>query len=317
MEKYVTVVGGCNIDLKGIPLQQLVPGTSNPGRIYRSPGGVGRNIAHNLALLGVPVQLLSALGDDGFGREVLEHTRGAGVQVEHVRIVRGARSGTYLSILDRTHDLALAISDMEVTRKIDPEYLAQHENLLRQSGFVVLETNLELESLRYALDQCKKHQLPYLIEPVSVEKSRKLLEIPGRLDTISPNLSELTALSQNVATGEALEMSKPAQAPLETLAHSLGEKFENMLVTLGEQGVFYYRRNERKGKIHPAFATQVLDVNGAGDAFVAGFACGRFHKYDVEPCIRIGLAAAYFTLQSEQTVNNELSFEQCEALCNR
>ena len=88
MERYVTVIGGINVDVKGYPENELLPGTSNPGRVHISPGGVGRNIAHNLALLGVPVYLLSAVGDDGFGREALSGTQQAGVRVEHVRILK-------------------------------------------------------------------------------------------------------------------------------------------------------------------------------------------------------------------------------------
>ena len=314
MKKYATVIGGSNIDLTGVPLQNLVPETSNPGRIYRSPGGVGRNIAHNLALLGVPTYLLSSLGDDAFGREILEETRQAGVGVEHLRVLRGERSGIYLSVLGERHDLAVAVSDMEVMRTIDTEYLTQHENLLSQSSIVVLETNLETESLRHAVELCRKHRIPYLIEPVSIEKSKKLLDIPGQLDTISPNLSELATLSRNMGTGDVLTKPEATRSSLETLAQSVREKFENLLVTLGKKGVFSFGRDEARGKIYPAFATQVLDVNGAGDAFVAGFVCGRFYEYELERCIRLGLAAACLTLQSEQTVNSELSFEHCKIL---
>ena len=316
MKKYVTVIGGCNLDLTGMPFQSLVAATSNPGRVSRSPGGVGRNIAHNLALLGVPVYLLSAVGDDAFGREIIDLTRQAGVQVEYLRTVPGERSGIYLSVLDEQHDLAVAVSDMEATQKIDQDYLAQHEELIGQSRFVVLETNLSLESLGYAVELCRKYHVPYLIEPVSVEKSKKLLDIPGPLDTISPNLDELKTLSCKMGTHETLEMPGTTQASLERLALSLGRKFKNLLATLGADGVFWYQGEQAKGARVPAFATQVLDVNGAGDAFVAGFVCGRFHEYDIGHALRLGLAAACLTLQSKQTVNRELSFERCEALCN-
>ena len=83
---YVTVIGGINIDIKGHPLHKLIAGTSNPGQVYTSPGGVGRNIAHNLALLGVPVYLLGAVGADIFGARIIDKTRQAGVNV-HVGLI--------------------------------------------------------------------------------------------------------------------------------------------------------------------------------------------------------------------------------------
>ena len=57
----VVVIGGANLDLVGRPSHGLVAGTSNPGHIRVSPGGVGRNVAENLGRLGVPALLLSAV----------------------------------------------------------------------------------------------------------------------------------------------------------------------------------------------------------------------------------------------------------------
>jgi pseudouridine kinase len=77
----VVVIGGANIDLRGSPKGVVLERhTSNPGRINVGLGGVGRNIAHNLALLNVPVTLLSAVGDDGEGIRILEETGKAGVK---------------------------------------------------------------------------------------------------------------------------------------------------------------------------------------------------------------------------------------------
>ena len=70
MSGYVAVVGGVNIDIGGRPFSPLVPRDSNPGRVTVSLGGVGRNIAHNLSLLGAEVQLLTAFGDDVYAMQI-------------------------------------------------------------------------------------------------------------------------------------------------------------------------------------------------------------------------------------------------------
>ncbi|PID58289.1 ribokinase [candidate division KSB3 bacterium] len=316
MEAYVTVVGASNLDISGSALRSLIPETSNPGQVSRSAGGVGRNIAHNLALLDVPVYLLSAVGDDAAGRELSEQTRRAGVRLEHLRIVPGECSGTYLSVLDDKRDLAVAVSDMDITQKIDPEYLTQYEDLFKQSCFVVLETNLPLESLRYAAGLCRIHRIPYLIEPVSVEKSQKLLDMAGPLDTISPNLPELIAVAQKMGKDVTLETFAATEEELEALVQSVRGKFNRMLVTLGPKGVYAFQKDRGQGRLFPALAARTRNVNGAGDAFVAGFVCGCFHKFSAESSVSFGLAAACLTLQSEQSVNNDVSFKRCQALAS-
>ena len=67
---YVTVVGGMNMDIGGRPYKKLVAKDSNPGAVRMSPGGVGRNIAHNMSLLGLDVRLLTAFGDDVYAQKL-------------------------------------------------------------------------------------------------------------------------------------------------------------------------------------------------------------------------------------------------------
>ena len=62
------VIGAINMDIRGICGRSIVMGDSNPGKVRMSPGGVGRNIAHNLSLLGGKAELLTALSDDSSDR---------------------------------------------------------------------------------------------------------------------------------------------------------------------------------------------------------------------------------------------------------
>ena len=67
---YIVVIGGVNMDIGGLAYEPLVAADSNPGKINMSLGGVGRNIAHNMCLMGVDVRLLTAYGDDVYGEKV-------------------------------------------------------------------------------------------------------------------------------------------------------------------------------------------------------------------------------------------------------
>jgi pseudouridine kinase len=305
VEKYVSVIGGINIDIKGLPANRLLSDTSNPGSIYLSPGGVGRNIAHNLALLEVPVCFFSAIGEDVFGSRVLSKTKTAGVDVTYVQVLNNQHTGMYLSILNLSHELALAISDMEITHCVDKEYIDKHRQVIQRSAFVILETNLDLEVLGYILELCHQKNIPCLINPVSIEKSQKLHDIDGGFEYITTNRAELEAVCHQ----EIQDLDQ-----LEDVCEQLCDRFEHILVTLGEEGVYYYSRKHRNGKRYPPFKSRIVDPNGAGDAFVAGLVCGVFRNFNMDYCIQLGMAAAHLTLQSENTVYEELSFERCSSL---
>ena len=119
-DSYITVIGGSNTDISGFPQADYSPQDSNPGRITLSAGGVGRNIAENIARLGCTVNLLSAVGNDGFGTFLLEECRKAGVETEEILISESMPSSAYLCIMDQYNDLQAAVNDMEIIRLLTP-----------------------------------------------------------------------------------------------------------------------------------------------------------------------------------------------------
>jgi pseudouridine kinase len=110
----VIVVGAAGMDIKGRPGKAMVPGTSNPGDIRISVGGVGRNIAESLARLGVRTTLFSAVGDDEWGQRVLECNATSSVDVSQVLIKAGQHSAAYLAILDEAGEKSVSIDDMDI-----------------------------------------------------------------------------------------------------------------------------------------------------------------------------------------------------------
>jgi len=89
-EATVVVIGGANIDHKSQTLTRPEFGTSNPGRSRTSAGGVGRNVAENLARLGVRTVLVSAIGNDAAGVSLRRETESAGVDLAHSVAAAGA-----------------------------------------------------------------------------------------------------------------------------------------------------------------------------------------------------------------------------------
>ena len=100
MKPSVLCIGGANLDRKLRLSETLRMGTSNPVSSEVSPGGVARNVAENLALLGCKVRLLSTFSDDLEGNWLLDHLNSAGVDVSPSLIVPGRKSGSYTALQD-------------------------------------------------------------------------------------------------------------------------------------------------------------------------------------------------------------------------
>jgi len=190
----VVVIGGANIDIKGKAFGELVRRTSNPGEINMTLGGVGRNIAHNLALLGVPVTFLSVVGDDEWGRKILKETGNAGVDVEQVKLSRRYSTGTYLAILDDKGEMEVAVSDMRVCEEANVRYVKLKEEIIKGSKIVVIDTNIPEKSIKYIGNICSRDDIILVAEPVSVEKAKKLKKVLDKIDYITPNKEELDSI---------------------------------------------------------------------------------------------------------------------------
>lgn len=323
----VVVIGGANIDLRGRPAGEVLERhTSNPGKINVGSGGVGRNIAHNLALLNMPVTLLSAVGDDGEGIRILEETGKAGVKMEQMIISGEHPTGIYLAILDEKGEMEAAVSDMRILEEITVEYLRSKAYLIKGSKIVVVDTNIPEESIGYVIDLCNKVKVPILVEPVSVEKAKKLRGIlNGRwtVDYITPNRDELASIS-------GMEIGDDQDINLVRAAEELkGKGVKNVIVTLGERGVYVSSKGgsfrgegegpgEREGSrkkdeigrgwkrfIRPSVG-KTVDVTGAGDALAAGLVYGIYKGYSMEVAARFGLGAAALTISTKEAVRRDL-----------
>src|SRR5688572_29244928 len=97
IEGHVLVIGAANLDIKGRPDSRPVQGSSTPGMIRVSPGGVARNIAENLVRLDVETVLLTAVGDDENGGRLLGQAAGSGIDISEALVIEGGRTGAYVA----------------------------------------------------------------------------------------------------------------------------------------------------------------------------------------------------------------------------
>ena len=291
---YVAVVGGVNIDIGGRPNLPLIERDSNPGKVSISLGGVGRNIAHNMSLLGLHVRFLTAFGDDLHAQRIEASCADLGIDISHARKVAEASTSTYLYLNDENGDMVLAVSDMEICERITPDYIASNLSLLNNAQVVVVDGNLPAETLEYLAEHCTA---PIFADPVSVTKAEKLRPILGRLNTLKPNRMEAEQLSGIRITDEKT-VHRAAEKLLETGLH-------RVFLSLGADGVFAANGEERR--IYPCLPAAVRSTTGAGDAFMAALVWAYLEGMNLEDTVRAASAAAAIATESEETINPALS----------
>lgn len=298
-DAYAVVVGGLNVDIGGTSFGTLVDGDSNPGTVTMSLGGVGRNIAHNLSLMDVDVRLLTAYGDDLNGQQAATVCTDQGIDMTRALKVADCATSTYLYLNGPDGEMALAVSDMEVCKRITPAYLASCLPLLQNAQVVVADTNIPEESLRYLAENLTA---PLFVDPVSTTKARKLLPILDRIHTLKPNRLEAELLS-GVPIREDADVETAARALLEAGVRrvfiSLGA---DGVCAAGPEGIFRL----------PNLPGNLVNTTGCGDAFMAALVWSQLRDLDLEEAAQAGLAAGAIAMESNQTINPAMSAETIE-----
>ena len=291
---YAVVVGGVNVDIGGRSFAPLVAQDSNPGTVRLSLGGVGRNIAHNLALLGTDVHLLTAYGDDLHGERVAASCSELGIDLSHALRIAGGATSTYLYLTDHRGEMALAVSDMEICKKITPSYLSSQLPLLQNAQVVVADANLSAESLEFLAENCAA---PLFVDPVSTAKAQKLRPILGKIHTLKPNRLEAELLS-GVPIRSEQDLERAADVLTEMGLH-------RMFISLGSQGVYAAMGSERLRL--PNLPGQMVNTTGCGDAFMAALVWAYLEGMDLKSTALAGLAAGAIAMESGETINPALS----------
>ncbi len=299
--KPVLAIGAAGIDIIGQLESDLTVATSNPAQVRRSYGGVARNVAENLARLGHPVRLVTVVGEDESGDEILKHTGQAGVDVSGVLRTAQYPTGFYMGVVNKSGQMQFAIDDMRLLETITPQILKQQEALFKSSSLVFLDANLPVKTLRAAISLARRARIPVCADPTSSVLAESLRPFLPKFFLITPNSKEASVL-----TGLSFEASE-RQAALDAARELVNQGVRIVLVALAEFGVVY-ATSETNGHIS-AIRTRTSDPTGAGDAMTAAVLFALLNEYDLDDAVRLGVAAASKTLLYPGTVNPYLSLE--------
>ena len=150
----ITVIGESNIDIAVKPQGATRQGGCTPADIAFYHGGVARNIAHNLKLLGHEVQLATVFGDDRLGQSMMEECEQLGINLSLSTQYEDAKSPLFLSINDEIGNMQSAMSDIELNSYLNLDWLMARIDAINRSDMVVADTLLSTDALAFLLDHC-------------------------------------------------------------------------------------------------------------------------------------------------------------------
>ena len=275
----ICVIGGANADIIATSFRAFVPGDSNPGTVRLTAGGVGRNIAHNLALLGDEVVFLTQFGGDDFGQFTAESCRKAHIDISLCDFAAPGTRSCFLSINDCDGEMVGGVSDMAAADGITPEWLAKKMEKLGDVDVFVADANIPVETLACLIDHVNK---PLYVDAVSGAKAVKIKEAMAM------------SAKKHFFTLKCNQIESAVLSDLQGV--------DRRFVSLGADGLEVV---EGDTKHHfPALPCHVVNPTGAGDALMAGIIHAG-PQVTIEEAAHIGLLCAKNNIESPDTVNQQ------------
>ncbi len=288
----IVCIGGLNVDRKLKLLSTALAGSSNPCEAHETPGGVVRNVAENLARLGLPVALIAAVGDDAGGQMLMAQAAQVGMATEAVIRLRRHASDSYTAVLAPDGSLHLGLASMPLVERLNPWALASSRALRAGAALVVADGNLPTDAWPLLLAEARDSGIPLVGVAVSEAKMERLPEQLGGLHLLILNAGELATV---------------AAEPDEALARLHARGVGCVLVSQGAQGLLL-SEPDQPPRHWAAPAVRVVDVTGAGDALSAGVCAALLRDpTDFDAAARLGLDLAALTLQTEDSVHPDLT----------
>lgn len=292
----VTVIGESNIDITVVPHAEPNGKGCTPGAITFHYGGVARNIAHNLCLLGHEVKLVSVFGRDSFAERMMADCKQIGMDLSMSTQFEDAKSPIFLSFNDDTGNMVSAVSDVSLNDRMDLDWLKGKIEAINTSNIVVADTLISTEALAYLIDHCKA---PLFIDTVSPGKALRFAEamkISKRKSVYAVKCNRIEALQITGESDDSCSAKKMNDSGI-----------NNVYLTIGSSGVVCC--SEGVVSTYPALPTPIVNVTGSGDAFFAGVIHAHAMGHVGKDAVPFGLKAAQHNIKSEAPVNPTLRID--------
>ncbi|MFF2594394.1 ribokinase [Priestia megaterium] len=266
----VTVIGSSSMDL--VVTSNIRPGAGETvlGESFKTvPGGKGANQAVAAARLGADVSMIGCVGEDHYGKAILENFKSNGVSVENMKPVTDSDSGTAHIILAEGDNSIVVVKG--ANDYITPDYVEKAKEKIKEADIVLIQQEIPEETVEYVAQLCQELKVPLLLNPAPARPLKA--EVIEQVSYITPNEHEAELLFEGKEKEEVLK-----QYP------------NKLFITEGKQGVRYF--NGEKEVLVPSYQVETIDTTGAGDTFNAALAVALAEGMGFEKGIQFANRAA-------------------------
>ena len=291
----IVVIGAVFVDVKGYPEGNFVPTGRNAGRVERVHGGVGRNVAEDIANCELRPTFVSLVDQSGDGTDVLQKLKNHKVNTNYIRRTRDGM-GTWLAVFDNDGDVAASISKRPNLMPI-ADILDDHgDEIFANADSVICEIDIDKEIVKRVFKLAKKH-------------GKKVYSVVGNMTIALERrdfLKSIDCFVCNIQEAGILFYDDYSEKTAEEMAEIISEKviaaqIPSMIVTMGGEGAVYADMQGDKGYC-PARKVDVKDTTGAGDSFCAGVAIGLTYGKTLGQACEIGAHLAASVIVSTDNV---------------
>lgn len=291
----IVVIGAVFVDIKGYPESTFIPTGRNVGRVEQIHGGVGRNVAEDVANCELRPTFISLVDESGIGEDVIRKLKSHKVNTDYIRRTPDG-IGTWLAVFGSNGDVAASISQRPNLLPIADILDSQGDEIFSQADSIIIEIDIDKEIVKQVFRLARKHgkKVFAVVSNMSIALERR--DFLMHVDCFVCNLQEAGILFSEDYTDKTPEqmveiISRKTQAA----------QFRSLIVTMGGQGAVYADRFGDKGHC-PARKVHVRDTTGAGDAFCAGAAIGLTYGKTLAQACEIGAHLAASVIVTSESV---------------
>ena len=291
----IVVIGAVFVDIKGYPISNFNPQGRNAGRVELVHGGVGRNVAEDIANCELRPTFISLVDNTGSGDDVLKKLNNHRVNTSYIRKTRDGM-GSWLAVFDNDGDVFASISKRPDLLPI-ADILDEHgDEIFADADSVVIELDIDKEIVKRVFALAKKHNKKVFSVVANMSIALERRDFLKSIDCFVCNIQEAGILFSDDYSEKTPEEMIPIIASKVRAAQIPG-----MIVTMGGNGAVYADMEGDMG-FCPARRVEVKDTTGAGDSFCAGVAIGLTYGKTLAEACEIGAHLAASVIVTSESV---------------
>ena len=287
----MVVIGTVFVDIKGFPDDLYIPEGRNAGRVEIVHGGVGRNVAEDIANVELRPRFVGMVDDTAEGADVLRKLKNHKVNTDYVAVTQDGM-GMWLAVFNNGGDIAGSISKRPTSDAMLRMLEEKGDEIFADADSIVIEIDLDKELIKTVFKYAEKyHKKVYaVVANMSIASQRR--DFLQSIDCFVCNEQEAGILFVCDFSGLT-----PEELCEELSRRVVSARIPSMVVTMGSRGAVYADMHGDKG-VYPARKVKVRDTTGAGDAFCAGVAIGLTYGKTMREAVEIGtrLASSVITV---------------------